>query len=64
LGAYGIAIWAMTKAPIALVAALRESSVIFGMLLAIFFLGERVTLCRVLAVLLVAAGMMSLYAPA
>lgn len=62
LGSYGIAIWAMTKAPIAMVAALRESSVIFGMLLAVAFLGERVTLFRVLAVLLVAAGVMSLQA--
>ena len=50
----------MTKAPIALVAALRESSVIFGMLLAVLFLGERLTASRVLAVLLVAAGAMLL----
>ena len=62
LGSYGIAIWAMTLAPIAMVAALRESSVIFGMLLAVFFLGERVTYSRALAVLLVAAGVMSLHA--
>ena len=61
LGSYGIAIWAMTKAPIAMVAALRESSVLFGMLLAVVFLGERITLFRVLAVLLVAAGVMSLH---
>jgi len=61
LGSYGIAIWAMTKAPIAMVAALRESSVIFGMLLAVVFLGERVTFFRMLAVLLVAAGVMSLH---
>ena len=62
LGSYGIAIWAMTKAPIAMVAALRESAVIFGMLLAVFFLGERVTFFRALAVVLVAAGVMSLHA--
>jgi drug/metabolite transporter (DMT)-like permease len=61
LASYGIDIWAMTKAPIAMVAALRESSVIFGMLLAVLFLGERVTFSRVLAVLLVAAGVMSLH---
>ena len=42
LGSYGVALWAMTKAPIAMVAALRETSVIFGMLLAVFFLGEAV----------------------
>lgn len=58
LGSYGIAIWAMTIAPIALVAALRETSVIFGMIMAVIFLGEKLTLLRVLAILLVAVGAM------
>lgn len=56
LGAYGAALWTMTRAPIALVAALRETSVIFGMLLAVCFLGEKFTLARGMAVLLVAGG--------
>lgn len=60
LGSYGIAIWAMTVAPIAMVAALRETSVIFGMLMAVMFLGERMTLFRVVAVLLVCCGTMLL----
>ena len=60
LCSYGIALWAMTRAPITLVAALRESSVIFGMLLAVVILHERLTPCRVLAVLLVAAGAMAM----
>ena len=60
LGSYGIAIWAMTMAPIALVAALRETSVIFGMLMAVLFLGERLSLLRVAAILLVAGGGMVL----
>lgn len=50
----------MTQAPIALVAALRETSVIFGMLLAIAFLGERFSALRALAVVLVACGGMLL----
>lgn len=58
LGSYGVAIWAMTLAPIALVAALRESSVIFGMILAVIFLHEKLTPLRVLAVILVVAGAM------
>jgi drug/metabolite transporter (DMT)-like permease len=41
LGSYWIAIWAFTVAPIALVAALRETSVLFAMLIAIVFLNER-----------------------
>jgi drug/metabolite transporter (DMT)-like permease len=61
LGSYGIAIWAMTQAPIAMVAALRESSVIFGILLAVVFLGEKATFFRALAVVLVAAGVMCLH---
>ena len=47
----------MTRAPIAMVAALRELSVVFGMLLAIIFPGER-TVNKLMAVLLVAAGTM------
>lgn len=58
LASYGIAIWAMTIAPIALVAALRETSVIFGMLMAVIFLGEKLTALRIMAILLVMAGAM------
>ncbi|MGG5828556.1 hypothetical protein ACQ4LF_23905, partial [Aeromonas salmonicida] len=39
--AYGIVIWAMTQAPIGLVAALRESSVLFAVLLSWCWLGEK-----------------------
>ncbi len=55
-GSYAVAIWAMTKAPIAMVAALRETSVIFGMLMAVFILKEKFTMPRSMAVLLVACG--------
>lgn len=58
LGSYGIALWAMTVAPIALVAALRETSVIFGMLMAVFFLGEKCTKARVCAIIMVVCGAM------
>lgn len=56
LASYGIAIWAMTVAPIALVAALRETSVIFGMIMAVIFLGEKLTPMRIAAILLVVGG--------
>jgi drug/metabolite transporter (DMT)-like permease len=39
-GSYGIALWAMTVAPIAVVAALRETSVLFGALIAVVVLRE------------------------
>ncbi|MDL2267845.1 DMT family transporter [Desulfovibrio sp. OttesenSCG-928-G15] len=54
--AYGISVWAMTRAPISLVAALRESSVIFGMLLAVVYLKEPFSALRALSVLLVMTG--------
>jgi drug/metabolite transporter (DMT)-like permease len=56
LGSYGLALWAMTQAPIALVAALRETSVIFGTLIAAFFLKEHVSPLRYLSILAVTAG--------
>lgn len=54
--AYGLALWGMTRAPVAMVAALRETSVVFGMLFAVIFLKEKMTPARVMAVLLVLAG--------
>jgi drug/metabolite transporter (DMT)-like permease len=56
LASYGLALWAMTQAPIALVAALRETSVVFGAILAALFLAEPVTRLRVLSIVTVAAG--------
>ncbi len=58
MGAYAIALWAMTKSPIAMVAALRETSVIWSMLLGIVFLKERFSIYRMLAILLVVIGTM------
>ena len=54
--AYAIAIWAMTVAPIALVAALRETSVLFAALLGTLILREPVLPVRLLAALLVMVG--------
>lgn len=57
---YWIAIWAMTKAPIASVAALRESSILFAMLISVLWLGERATPWRVASGLLILAGVAAL----
>jgi drug/metabolite transporter (DMT)-like permease len=56
LGSYWIAIWAFTLAPIALVAALRETSVLFAMLIAAFVLGEKTNMQRWFAAGLILAG--------
>ena len=57
---YGVANWAMTLAPIALVAALRETSVLFGALIAIVILKEPLRPTRVVAAVLIAAGLVVL----
>ena len=54
---YGIAIWAMTLAPIALVAALRETSVLFGAAIAIVFLKEPLRAARVVAAVMIVCGL-------
>lgn len=54
---YWIAIWAMTVAPIALVAAVRETSVLFAAGIGYFFLREPMMPVRVVAGLLVLAGL-------
>ena len=54
---YGIAIWAMTVAPIAIVAALRETSVLFGAAIAVVFLKEPLRTSRVVAALTIVAGL-------
>ena len=41
LAAYSLALWAMTIASVAPIAALREMSMLFGIALARVFLGER-----------------------
>ena len=45
---YGIVVWSFTMAPIPLVGALRESSVVFSILIGFFFLKERINILKVL----------------
>ncbi len=54
---YGIAIWAMTVAPIAIVATLRETSVLFGAVIAVVILKEPLRAARVVAALLIVFGL-------
>ena len=50
---YGIALWAMTLAPIAIVASLRETSVLFGAVIAVVVLKEPLRAVRIAAALLI-----------
>jgi drug/metabolite transporter (DMT)-like permease len=60
LGAYSIALWAMTRAPVALVAVLRETSVIFAAVLGAVVLKEKITRRRLVATGAVLAGLIAL----
>src|SRR6266850_1324229 len=60
VAAYGIALWAMTRAPVAVVAVLRETSVIFAAVIASFALHEKFTRRRLLATGAVMLGLVAL----
>lgn len=57
---YGVALWAMTRAPVAVVAALRETSVIFGALIGAWLLKEGHFRRRMASAALVVAGVVAL----
>lgn len=59
-GAYSLVVWAFTLAPIALVTSLRETSIIFAMLLGTFILKEKMSWQKGIAVALTLAGILAL----
>ena len=56
LGAYVLVLWAMTQSPIAMVAALRETSIIFGIAISAFVLKERLGWSRPAAAAIILLG--------
>ena len=56
--AYWIAVWGMTQAPIALVAALRETSIFFAVMIGWLFFSEKVDRFKALAACLIVCGAM------
>jgi phosphonate utilization associated putative membrane protein len=60
LGSYGIALWAMTRAPVATIAALRETSVLFAALLGSWFLKEAFSARRAIGTAVIVGGVMAL----
>lgn len=60
IGSYAVALWAMTQAPVATVAALRETSVLFAVLLGVWFLKEVFTLRRAVGTCVIVSGVMAL----
>jgi phosphonate utilization associated putative membrane protein len=60
IGSYAIALWAMTRAPVASVSALRETSVLFATALGTVMLKERFGAQRMLGAVVIVAGVMAL----
>lgn len=60
IGSYGIALWAMTRAPVATVAALRETSVLFATMLGVVFLKEALTVRRAIGTAAILGGVIAL----
>lgn len=54
--AYWIVIWAMTQAPMALVSAVRETGMVFAVLIGVFLLKERLDLRRVASTCVTLSG--------
>ena len=54
--AYALVIWAFTQAPIAMVTALRETSIVFALLIGVIHLKEKLSLYKVCAIVITLAG--------
>lgn len=60
IGSYAIALWAMTRAPVASISALRETSVLFATVLGTVLLKERFGAQRALGTVVIVAGVIAL----
>ena len=57
---YAIVVWSFTKAPIPLVSTLRETSIIFALLIGTFFLKERFTILKSISIFTIFVGVIFL----
>ena len=57
---YAIVVWAFTKAPIPMVSALRETSILFSIIIGYFFLKEKITIIKIISVLFIIFGVIGL----
>ena len=58
--AYVITVWAFTQAPVPLVSALRESSIIFAIFIGYFYLKDKVNFYKIVSILLIFLGVLGL----
>lgn len=60
VGAYSITVWAMMVAPIAVITALREISVLFAVILGIFFFKEKLSIDKLISALMIVTGVIAI----
>ena len=58
--AYVITVWAFTKAPVPMVTALRESSIIFAIFIGYFYLKDKVNFYKIISIILIFLGVLGL----
>lgn len=58
--AYVITVWAFTKAPVPMVSALRESSILVALFIGYFYMKEKINLYKVIAIILIFVGVIGL----
>ncbi|EJZ23196.1 DMT family transporter [Rhizobium sp. Pop5] len=56
IASYGLALWAMTKAPVATVAALRETAILFALVISVTVFKEKASIWRYAAGVVIAIG--------
>jgi len=57
---YIIVVWSFTKAPIPMVGALRETSILFSILIGYFFLKEKITTTKIISIFLIVIGVLGI----
>jgi len=57
---YIIVVWAFTKAPIPMVGALRETSILFSIIIGYFILKEKISTTKIFSILLILVGVIGL----
>ena len=58
--AYVVTVWAFTKAPVPMVSALRESSIIFAIFIGYFYLKDKINFYKVVSISLIFLGVIGL----
>ena len=58
--AYVITVWAFTRAPVPMVSALRESSIIFAILIGYFYLKDKINFYKIISIFLIFLGVLGL----